>query len=68
MDHVHSTLARARSLLKTKRFPDMILRFDEDLEQFGIFTRPTLAAFGSMTSFDCCPLYAMVHELCYLRG
>lgn len=48
-------------------FLDTVLRFDSDLDQFGYFTHPTLAAFASMVDFGRCPLYALLHEPCYLR-
>lgn len=46
----------------------MVFRFISDLDQFGFFTRSTLAEFGTMLPFDTLPLYALIHELCYLRG
>lgn len=47
---------------------EMITRFTSDLNQFGFFTRPTLAAFEAMTPFDTMPLYALLHEPIYARG
>ena len=46
----------------------MILRCISDLDQFSFFTRPTLIAFDGMLPFDSMPLYAVIHELCYVRG
>ena len=46
----------------------MILRCISDLDQFGFLTRPTLMAFDGMLPFDSMPLYAVIHELCYVRG
>lgn len=47
---------------------EMITRFTSDLNQFGFFTRPTLAAFDGMVPFDLVPLYALLHEPCYAQG
>lgn len=47
---------------------EMITRFTSDLNQFGFLTRPTLAAFEAMTTFDTMPLYALLHEPIYARG
>lgn len=47
---------------------EIITRFTSDLNQFGFFTRPTLAAFEAMIPFDTMPLYALLHEPCYARG
>ncbi|KAL2058846.1 hypothetical protein ABVK25_000138 [Lepraria finkii] len=46
---------------------EMITRFTSDLNQFGYFTRPTLAAFSDSLPFDTMPLYALVHEPLYAR-
>jgi hypothetical protein len=46
----------------------MILRLHTDMEQFGFFTRPALAAFVSFLDFDTFPLYALMHEPCYTQG
>ncbi|KAK3175218.1 hypothetical protein OEA41_002464 [Lepraria neglecta] len=47
---------------------EMITRFTSDLNQFGYFTRPTLAAFSDLLPFDTMPLYALVHEPLYARN
>lgn len=47
---------------------EMITRFTSDLNQFGFFTRPTLAAFDTMIPFDTMPLYALLHEPIYAQG
>ena len=47
---------------------DIIYRLGSDLEQFGFFTRPTLATFSAVIPFDTMPLYALIHEMCYLQG
>lgn len=47
---------------------EMITRFTSDLNQFGFFTRPALAAFDGMVFFDLVPLYALLHEPCYAQG
>ena len=47
---------------------DMIFRLASDLRQFGFFTRPTLTTFSSLIPFDTMPLYAVIHESCYLQG
>ena len=46
----------------------MVFRLISDLDQFGFLTRPTLMAFDGMLPFDSMPLYAVIHELCYVRG
>lgn len=46
----------------------VILRMAHELEYFAYFTRPTLAEFESLQSFDTVPLYALIHELIYLQG
>ncbi|KAL8904502.1 MAG: hypothetical protein Q9207_003224 [Kuettlingeria erythrocarpa] len=46
----------------------VILRMAHELDYFGYFTRPTLAEFESLQSFDTVPLYALIHELIYLQG
>lgn len=47
---------------------DMVLRMYSDYEQFGTFTRPTLSALESYTSFDDAILYAALHEPIYCEG
>ena len=47
---------------------DLICRLASDLNHFGFFTRPTLAAFADFTPFDNAPLYALMHEPLYARG
>ena len=47
---------------------EIITRFTSDLNQFGYFTRPTLAAFDGIIPFDLVPLYALLHEPCYAQG
>ena len=47
---------------------EMICRLAADLNLFGFFTRPTLAAFQNMVPFDTAPLYALIHEPIYARG
>ena len=47
---------------------EIITRFTSDLNQFGFFTRPSLAAFDAMFPFDTTPLYALLHESIYAQG
>lgn len=47
---------------------NIILRMTNDLAYSDYFTRPTLAEFESLQSFDTVPLYALIHELIYLQG
>ena len=47
---------------------DLICRLASDLNHFGFFTRPTLAAFANFIPFDVAPLYALIHEPLYARG
>ena len=47
---------------------EMITRLTSDLNQFGFFTRPTLAAFDATIPFDTVPLYALLHEPIYAQG
>ena len=51
----------------TNSTQERITRFTSDLNQFGYFTRPTLAAFGELIPFDTVPLYALIHEPIYAR-
>lgn len=48
----------------------MITRMSMDLQQFGFFTRPTLAQFESYLPFDTAPIYSILHEAiyCYKKG
>ena len=46
---------------------DLICRLASDLNHFGFFTRPTLAAFADFIPFDIAPLYALIHEPVYAR-
>lgn len=50
------------------RNEEMICRLTSDLNQFGFFTRPTLAAFDNMIPLDTEPLSALIHEPIYARG
>ena len=61
-----STLQSAFLLLTS--IEDLICRMSSDLNLFGFFTRPTLAAFESVITFDVAPLYALMHEPLYARG
>ena len=47
---------------------EIIFRLSSDLSQFGFFTRPTLTAFSNLIPFDIMPLYALIHEMCYLQN
>ena len=47
---------------------EMIFRLSSDLGQFGFFTRPTLTAFSNLIPYDTMPLYALIHEMCYLQN
>ena len=46
----------------------LICRMAADLDQVGLFTRPTLDDFESRFSFDTHPIYAILHEPIYARG
>ena len=68
MDSVHGKQhAQNNRLPPSNASEEIICRFTSDLNQFGFFTRPTLAAFENMVPFDTLPLYALVHEPCYAR-
>ena len=68
MDSVHGKhYAQTSNSPPTKASEEIICRFTSDLNQFGFFTRPSLAAFDNMLPFDTMPLYALVHEPCYAR-
>lgn len=43
----------------------LVLRLTTDLDQFGTFTRASLAAFESQIPFDNHPIYAILHEAIY---
>ncbi|KAL2154354.1 hypothetical protein VTH82DRAFT_3030 [Thermothelomyces myriococcoides] len=43
----------------------LMLRLATDIEQFGSFTRASLAAFESQISYDNNPIYAILHEPIY---
>lgn len=43
----------------------MVLRLVTDLDQFGAFTRASLAAFESQIPFDTHPIYGILHEAIY---
>ena len=47
---------------------DLIFRCSHDLEQFGLLTRPTLAALDGHFPFESNVLYALIHEACYCQG
>ena len=47
---------------------ELILRLHTDWSHLGFFTRATLAAIASSLDFDTFPLYALVHEPCYVQG
>ena len=68
MDSVHGKqYAQHNKLTPSNASEEIICRFTSDLNQFGFFTRPSLAAFENMAPFDTMPLYALVHEPCYAR-
>ncbi|KAK3329636.1 Alpha/Beta hydrolase protein [Apodospora peruviana] len=48
----------------------LILRLTADLDQFGVFTRGSLAAIEGHIPFDTNPIYAILHEsiYCYKKG
>ncbi|KAL2161487.1 hypothetical protein VTH06DRAFT_8049 [Thermothelomyces fergusii] len=43
----------------------LVLRLNTDIEQFGSFTRASLAAFESHVPYDNYPIYAILHEAIY---
>ncbi|KAL2178876.1 Alpha/Beta hydrolase protein [Thermothelomyces heterothallicus CBS 202.75] len=43
----------------------LVLRLGADIEQFGFFTRASLAAFESHIPYDNNPIYAILHEAIY---
>ncbi|KAK8033267.1 hypothetical protein PG991_002665 [Apiospora marii] len=45
-----------------------ILKMKADLDQFGVFTRATLNAFEQDQGWDNAPIYAMLHEPCWIYG
>ncbi|KAL8766412.1 MAG: hypothetical protein Q9209_006788 [Squamulea sp. 1 TL-2023] len=47
---------------------EVVLRLSSDLDYYGYLTRPSLAEFESLQSFDESPLYALIHEMIYLQG
>lgn len=47
---------------------DIVLRLASDLSQFKFFTRPTLAEFEGLSSFNEAVIYSLLHEPCYLEG
>ncbi|KAL8780051.1 MAG: hypothetical protein Q9213_006641 [Squamulea squamosa] len=47
---------------------EVVLRLASDLDYHGYLTRPSLAEFESLQSFDDSPLYALIHEMIYLQG
>ena len=65
---MHGEFVLILAIATADELVDLVLRFDSDLDQFGWFTRPTLNAFESMIDLDTSPLYALVHEPCYLQG
>ena len=68
LDSVHGKhYIQNRNLPPIDASKEMICRFTSDLNQFGFFTRPSLAAFENMLPFDTMPLYALIHEPCYAR-
>lgn len=68
MDTVHSKqIVLIGNTSPIDHFQETITRFTSDLNQFGYFTRPTLAAFSDLLPFDTMPLYALVHEPLYAR-
>ena len=68
MDSVHGKRhAQNNKLPLSNASEEIICRFTSDLNQFGYFTRPSLAAFENMLPFDTMPLYALIHEPCYAR-
>ena len=44
------------------------VRMRADLEQFGFLTRATLNAFEQDLGFDVAPIYAVLHEACWMYG
>ncbi|KAK6865843.1 proline iminopeptidase [Apiospora arundinis] len=47
---------------------NIILKMKADLDQFGIFTRATLNSFEQDQGWDNAPIYAMLHEPCWIYG
>lgn len=47
---------------------DIVLTAANDLELFGLLTRPTLSKIAAQGTFDDNPLYAVLHEPIYCQG
>lgn len=43
----------------------MLLRMNQDLNQYGFFTRPTLEQMETYLNFNAAPIYAILHEAIY---
>ena len=50
------------------RVHGLIVKMCADLEQFGLLTRATLNAFEQDLGFDVAPIYALLHEACWMHG
>lgn len=48
----------------------MLLRMDQDLNQYGFLTRPTLEQMETYLNFNAAPIYAILHEAiyCFKKG
>jgi hypothetical protein len=50
------------------RVHNFVVRMKGDLDQFGFFTRATLNAFEQDINWDVAPIYALLHEPCWMFG
>ncbi|RYP54951.1 hypothetical protein DL768_000267 [Monosporascus sp. mg162] len=50
------------------RVHNLIVKMKADLDQFNLFTRATLNSFEQDLSFDVAPIYALLHEPCWMYG
>ena len=69
LDTVHGIKLRHLSVNPlANSISELVMRLTSDINQFGFFTRQTLAAFEHVQWFDDAPLYALLHEPIYARG
>ncbi len=50
------------------RVHNFITKMKADLDQFNMFTRGTLNSFEQELDFDSAPIYALLHEPCWMYG
>ncbi|KAK7748472.1 hypothetical protein SLS62_008512 [Diatrype stigma] len=50
------------------RVHGFVLKMKADLDQFGLLTRATLNSFEQELGFDTAPIYALLHEPCWMHG